>query len=191
MTVPFHNKEYDRLFSEHYVSLCNYAFRLLNCADAAEDVVQDSFVYLWENWERLQPTKSLPNYLLKAVKNRSLNLLKSNYSRFKNTIETQPELVPVEPAPTAQEVMEYHDLEAIVSKALEELPEKCRLIYVLKRFEDMSTKEVAAFYGISAKTVENQMTIAFRKMHAYVQKHWGKHTAVLFSIFISKKMKML
>jgi RNA polymerase sigma-70 factor (ECF subfamily) len=82
--------------------------------------------------------------------------------------------------PNPQELIENKELEAIIERALESLPAKCRTVFTLKRFGDLNNKEVAEQLNISIKTVENQMTIALRKLTAFINEHWG--LAILIAV---------
>lgn len=148
----------------------------------AEDLVQECFAYLWENWSRLAPIDSLKSYLFKSVKNGALNHLKAKFIRSKEPFPHEFNEKVSDQQPSAQELMEAHDLETILEKALQALPEGCRTIFVLKRFNDYSNKEIAELLGISVKTVEAQMTIALARLRNYVIKQWGNSVFILLNI---------
>ena len=78
---------------------------------------------------------------------------------------------------------------AIVERALEKLPERCRIIFVMKRFDGKTNKEIAEFLNISIKTVEAQMTIAIKKMTSYVSVQWGAGVVVLLCIWLRNELK--
>ena len=169
--------------------LCQYSLKLLNNSDAAEDVVQECFAYLWENWQRLENIDSHQHYLFRSVKNRSINYLKRKFNQSKEQLPNELSENIHDWQPSAQEILEVKDLEFILEKALQELPERCRIIFVLKRFENKTTKEIAASLGISIKTVENQMTIAIGRLRAYVLKHWGNSGLLLLNFFLKTSKK--
>ena len=164
--------------------LCRYALKLVNDKAVAEDVVQECFAYLWENWSRLAQIDSLKFYLFKSVKNGSLNHLKAKFIQSKDPFPYEFNEKISDSQPSAQEMMELHDLESILEKALQALPERCRTIFVLKRFDDQSNNEIAGLLGISVKTVEAQMTIALARLRNYVIKHWGSSGIILFNFYL-------
>jgi len=183
---PFGDKDFNRIFDELYVPLCRYTLKFVHDSAIAEDIVQELFIYFWENHIRLGRMNSLNMYLYTAVKNRALNYLKKKYTKI--TVTQSDELVDAFPEELVQnpsELIECKELEAILEKALGSLPEKCRTIFSLKRFADMSNKEIAAHLNISEKTVEAQMTIALRKLTIYVNTHWQNSAIILFSFFIN------
>jgi len=155
--------------------------------DAAEDIVQESFAYLWTNWSRLAQIDSLKSYLFKSVKNGSLNYLKTKFFQSKEQLLTEFNERISDKQPSALELMEVQDLEAILEKALHDLPERCRTIFILKRFDDKSNKEIAELLGISIKTVEAQMTIALARLRNHVIKHWGSSGLILLNLFFPPK----
>ena len=125
-----------------------------------------------------------------AVKNKSLTYLRKKY--IKNTlhqIEDYQDLIIDNQQPTALELLECRDLEAILEKALNQLPERCRIIFAMKRFAGKSNKEIAKDLDISQKTVEAQMTIAIRKLSAYVNTHWDKSLLILLNIVLNFQKK--
>jgi len=182
---PFKDLDYNIHFDELYVPLCQYSLKFVNSNDIAEDIVQDNFVYLWENWTRLAKIDSIKAYMFAAVKNKSLNYLQKKY--VKNTlhqIEDYQESMIDNQHPTALELLECQELEAILEKALNHLPERCRIIFTMKRFAGKSNKEIANDLEISIKTVEAQMTIAIRKLSTYVNTHWDVPAIILLNIIL-------
>ena len=182
---PFFDKDFSNRFEELYVPLCQYAQKFVNDHDVAEDIVQDNFVYLWENWTRLAKIDSIKAYMFVAVKNKSINYLQKKY--IKNTlhqIEDYRDSMIDNQHPTALELLECQELEAILARALSHLPERCRIIFTMKRFAGKSNKEIAKDLDISVKTVEAQMTIAIKKLSAFVNAHWDKPLVILLNIIL-------
>jgi RNA polymerase sigma-70 factor, ECF subfamily len=172
-TDPFNTSAYNNLFHELYVPLCRFSMKFVMNKNAAEDIVQDLFLYLWENWSRLAEIASLKSYVFTAVRNRSLSYLQKNFP--KETTENRDaakETIVQNGLPNPQELIECKELEHILEEALESLPAKCRTIFAMKRFGELSNKEVADELQLSIKTVEAQMTIAIRKLTAFVADHW-------------------
>jgi RNA polymerase sigma-70 factor, ECF subfamily len=169
---PFDDRNFNCLFDELYTPLCQFCTRLVNDADTAEDIVQEQFVYLWENWQRLAPISSIKAYLFKSVKNRSLNYLKKQF--YKNGVDKFEyiETPQVKTSPAASDLLENQELEILLGRALGNLPLRCRTIFTMKRFAEMSNKEIADNLNISVKTVEAQMTIAMKKLNAFVSVDW-------------------
>ncbi|HPR31318.1 MAG TPA: RNA polymerase sigma-70 factor [Prolixibacteraceae bacterium] len=172
LSDPFDDKGYERIFHEWYSSLCNYCFFLINDYDTAEDIVQELFVHLWENWERLKTLESVNGYLIKSVKNRSINYIKKHSKFYVVQLEENSTDLTYNLVPPAGEMVEKKELEAIIDNAIKNLPPRCRTIFILKRMNEMSNTEIAKELNISVKTVEAQMTIALKRLHQFVCEHW-------------------
>lgn len=150
---------FDAVFRQWYEPLCGYAARLTDGdVDEAEDLVQQVFVKIWEQRERLDIAWSLKAYLYKTVHNAALNRLRAAKTRSKylETNASQLENANVQPEESARELDER------LQKALDLLPPQCRLVFELSRFEELKYREIADQLGISIKTVETQMGKALR-----------------------------
>ncbi|MFN0292776.1 RNA polymerase sigma-70 factor [Pedobacter helvus] len=151
---------FEQLFKAHYRALHAYANMLLKDVDIAEEVVQSMFLKLWEKRDLLAVQTSIKAYLYKCIYNDSLNLLKheqvkSKYQNFTvHTMNTHHE--------PASNRVELFELQKALQLALNALPEQCRLVFQLSRFEELKYKEIAERLGISIKTVENQMGKALK-----------------------------
>ena len=146
------------VFKQYYETLCLTAVRITKEANLAEDIVQEVFFELYKKKDTLK-VESLIGYLKRSVYNRSLNKIKSN----KDFIDTdEVELEFHDYTISSHEKIEYKELEEFLNEVIDNLPAKCRLVFVLNRFEQLSYKEVAEKMDISVKTVENQMSKALR-----------------------------
>lgn len=169
---PFDQQEYSQIFEELYEPLCRFGLRLLGNTEQVEDIVQEQFVYLWENWDRLSGIDSIDAYLYKAVKNKSINFLQKQAKNAIHNVDDEKNSLKDHTSKDPQQILEGKNLEKILEKAIESLPGQCRIIFSLKRFGDLSNAEIADKLSISVKTVEAQTTIALRRLRAYLGKHW-------------------
>jgi len=149
---------FKELFNQQYRELLLAAIGILKDENAAKDAVQEVFFQLWKNREKLEITSTLAGYLKRSVINRSLNQIKSRKPFIEDTVLSTNKHRGASP----QELLEAQDLNAVVQKALSELPERCRVIFTLRRIEGYSLKEIAIKLDISPKTVENQITKALK-----------------------------
>lgn len=171
---PFLDSIFTNLFNELYSPLCRYCLNLVNEEEIAEDIVQEQFIYIWEHRERLGDISSLKSYLYTAVRNRSINHLKSRYVvKTENCIDNLANSARIGKLPDPSDLIENKELGVILAKALDKLPEKCRIIFTMKKIGEYTNKEIADHLSISVKTVENQMTIAFKKLVSYLTDHWN------------------
>ncbi|WP_317171577.1 RNA polymerase sigma-70 factor [Spirosoma profusum] len=153
-------RDFEAVFRQHYASLCRYARQLLPDADDAEEEVQAMFLALWEKRNGLIITVSLKSYLFRAVHNRCLNRLKHAAVRneHREYVEYRGEVMADSPA----QALIGDELANQLQRAIQKLPEQCRLAFTLSRFEELTYNEIAERLGISIKTVENQIGKALR-----------------------------
>lgn len=130
---PFDDRNFTQLFDELYVPLCQYCLRLVNDTVTAEDIVQEQFIYFWENRKRLIVISSPSAYLYKSVKNKSLNYLGKQMRNFKvMPLDELKETPSDQLLPSVNDLLENKELNALLERALENLPVKCRTIFTMK-----------------------------------------------------------
>ncbi|MBO9154805.1 RNA polymerase sigma-70 factor [Chitinophaga sp. GCM10012297] len=150
---------FDEIYHRHWRAMYCSAFVVLKDEAACMDLLQDVFVWLWEHRGRLQ-VSVLKAYLLMAVRYKAANYIRRSrvHAAFFEQVErTQVAEETVSP-------VELKELQAIIGQFTLDLPERCRQVFYLSRFEYLSNKEIAEKLGVSEKTVENQLTIALRKL---------------------------
>ena len=149
---------HDRLFQ--------FARMYLHQQQAAEDVVADLFFQLWKSRGMLGGIENFNAYIYRAVRNSCTNYLLSGY-RNRMSGFTQVQLqVSIDPAVPADEAVDFQLLNSALTDAVEQLPERCRIIFKLAKEDGMSHREIAAALDISPSTVEGQLAIAMRRLKA-------------------------
>ncbi|MFZ1688455.1 MAG: RNA polymerase sigma-70 factor [Flavobacteriales bacterium] len=150
---------FEELFRTHYRPLCAFGNSYLKDRDRSEDLVQELFVKLWNERERLAVNTSLKSYLFAAVRNRCLN-------EVSKVVRMRPLNEDVHDAPdeTGRDEEEHTWRSARVQAAIEALPEERRKVFKLSRNEGLKYQEIAQHLGISVKTVENQMGKALKTL---------------------------
>lgn len=161
-------KAYEMFFKAHYNHLCNYANTFLKDKDEAEEVVQNAFMTLWEKRQTLQISGSVKSYMFSMVQNNCLNVLKHQKVKQKHASQV---LASASEADFNEPVIQSVELEHRIFNALQKLPEKCRMIFKLSRFEELKYAEIADKLEISVKTVENQMGKALRLMREELKEY--------------------
>jgi RNA polymerase sigma-70 factor (ECF subfamily) len=167
---------FDALFRKYYQPLCRFARFFSESRSDAEEAVQIAFITLWENRQDISISRSLKAYLYQMVRNNALMLLRKENTRKQyeqQYLDIKEDDLPVEKPLTDEEINKF------VSKGLSVLPEKCRMIFTLSRYDGLTYEEIAEYLEISPKTVENQMGIAFQKLREFLIPVWKK---VLFFI---------
>jgi RNA polymerase sigma-70 factor (ECF subfamily) len=148
---------------EHYGRLCSFAYRFVDSSDVAEDIVQDVFARLWRQFEGFDRADPLP-YLYQAVRNRAVSWLRTQGVRARWQERARPETDAAAPGPGPAALVEAQEIRAAVGRAVQALPDRCRLIFTMHREQELSYSEIARVLGLSIKTVETQMGRALRML---------------------------
>jgi RNA polymerase sigma-70 factor (family 1) len=146
------------LFTHYYRDLVTFAFGLTHDRNAAEEIVQEVFIKLWENRGHLAVEKSLKSYLLKAVQNRSYNWIQHErvHSRYAHWVMDHPVLFDND----TEHYVLHSELEAHLHKALDQLPPDMATAFRLHRLENLTYPEIAQKLGVSVRTVEVRISRA-------------------------------
>lgn len=155
---------FKRIFDRYHAQLMWYLIRRGVPTTAAEDILQNAFLAVWEKRETIDPARSLKGYLYRACQNRAANHFRDQ-SKFVTSDET-PEVAAM---PEQETDLSYHELQSVVDQAVSELPERRRAVFELCFIDGLTYREAADTLGISTKTVENQMGHAFRAVRERVQ----------------------
>jgi|WetSurMetagenome_2_1015567.scaffolds.fasta_scaffold01195_4 RNA polymerase sigma-70 factor, ECF subfamily len=160
---------FELVFRQHFRKLCLYAEHYVKDKAAAEEIVEDFFCYFWDNCKDLIIVSSITGYLFTSTHNRCLKYLrhekvKQHYIESRQYLFTDNEYL----EPVSDDIPEAYlisqDLETAIGKAILSLPEQCRNIFLLNRFEDKTYLEISGHLGISINTVKTQITRAIRKL---------------------------
>ncbi len=172
---------FESIFKGYYAMLCNFAYSFLDDKDEAEEVVQSTFLSIWEKHDSIDIKVSLKSYLYRAVHNSCLNKIKhskvkkahSDYKMSSNNVFDND----------ASENLISKELEHQIEVAINALPPKCAMVFKLSRFENLSYAEIAEQMDISVKTVENQMIKALRVLRVELKDYLP---ALIWLLFLRK-----
>ncbi|EKN08887.1 MULTISPECIES: RNA polymerase sigma-70 factor [Parabacteroides] len=153
---------FDKIYVLYYSRMFRFAKEYVLFDEDAENIVQDVFLLLWEKREVLDIQISLVSYLFALVKNKSLDYLRHKVIADEYKQELSAKL-------TALELLNYsftsdEEIEQILMTAINKLPERCRQVFLKSRIEGKKNREIANELNLTVSTVENQMTIALRKL---------------------------
>jgi len=174
---------FEDVFKNHFKNLHAYACSIVKDDAAAEEIVQNIFYKLWEKKENISVEQSVSAYLYKAVHNESLNFIK--HTKVKAAYRDYA--THTGQAHEATDPATHRELQQKIETAINELPEQCRTIFQLSRFEGLKYRMIADQLGISVKTVENQMGKALRVLRSKL----SDYLPVLFLLFINLKIPVL
>ena len=153
-------KAIELFFNAHYVYLCRVCNNMIRDEEQSEDIVQEVFYDFWKKRNSIDINISVRAYLKRAVVNKTLNHIRDKKFKYQEDMEDHAEVFSSQP-----DILEQMNLEVLEDKifrAIDDLPERCRIIFAMSRFEEMSYKEIAGQLDISIKTVENQISKALR-----------------------------
>lgn len=166
MTVPQVDKldkqGFEALFRKEITRLHNFARQYVSDSDSAMDICQNVFVILWEKRDTLENRDTLKSYLYTSVKNRCLNYIR-DHKKYKSRV-LDLECADEDTFFVAYAQTDTDALETQIHAALASLPERCRQVFEMSRFQDMKYREIAEALDISQKTVEAHMSKAMRML---------------------------
>ncbi|MCL4481762.1 MAG: RNA polymerase sigma-70 factor [Bacteroidetes bacterium] len=152
-------------FHEYFQPLCHLSNHYLEDEDEAKEVVQNAFVKLWEIREHLDKDSNLKNFLFTLVKNDCLNRLKRKQILLKHhekikwmEMHYQYESL----TRMGGDYLEFNELKEKIDLAIKNLPEHCRIVFEMSRFDELKNREIAEKLGVTKKTVEAHLTKALK-----------------------------
>ena len=153
---------YELLFRSNFKGLCYFALKYVKDFETAKEIVQDAFVMLWEKKAGMDTDRSVKAYLTTAIHNKCNNWLRDN-RKFNADMLSLENLVQPDGYTQYDKLVEV-ELTDDIHKAISELPEKCRQIFLMSRNDNLKYHEIADKLEISVKTVETQMSKALQHM---------------------------
>jgi len=155
-------KDFEALFRNEFKGMTLFAMRYVKDFDTAREIVQESFLGLWEKRMQINPEREVKSYLSTSVRNRSLNYLR-DHNKFDRELLAL-EGLSQDTATESNPGIEFSELRGRIDQAVDELPEKCREVFLLNRNEQLKYQEIAEMLGISVKTVEAQISKALEHL---------------------------
>lgn len=156
---------FEALFRAYYERLCAFAEGYVDAPEVAEELVENVFVHVWE--QRGSCPESLKRYLYVAVRNQALKHLAHErvVQRARAAgLRQQRSFGMGQAPPTAEEELHADALAAAIQRTIDQLPPRCREVFLLHRQHEMSYAEIAAYMGLSPRTVENHIARALRAL---------------------------
>jgi len=156
---------FKNIFQQFFQPLYHLSSHYLEDHDEAKEVVQDAFVKLWEVRQNLDEDSNIRNFLFTLVKNNCLNLLKRKQLLLKHheklkwmEMHYQYESL----SRMGDDYLEFNELKDKIDLAVKNLPEHCRVVFEMSRFEELKNREIAEKLGVTQKTVEAHLTKALK-----------------------------
>lgn len=169
--------QFSNIYITYYPKLIRFAKEYVGINEDAENIVQDIFLRIWERQDTIHLIENVNAYLFRLVKNKCLDYLRYRLSieKYNKTVQNSFE---AEMNLKMQSLDRFDDsfiseksMEDIVNEAINSLPPKCREIFLLSRLEGLKYREISERFNISVNTVENQMSIALKKLRIKLKEH--------------------
>lgn len=168
------DKQFEVFYITYFDRFKNFAKKYVYPEEDAENIIQDIFVYLWEKKEDYDFSENFISYVFSTVKHRCIDFLRHKLIEQKTTEHLQSVYMG-QLKLKLQSLIELDkrfdsisEIEALVQKSIDSLPEKCREIFVKNKIEKKTQKDIAKELNISVNTVESQMAIAYTKIRNYL-----------------------
>ena len=161
-------RAFDALFRHYSALVYRFAYGYLKSRPAAEEIVQECFIKIWERREQLRDDVPLKGYLFTTAHHAILNELR----RDQHHLRLAGQVVATGPTSVANEA-EYQEMEALYLAALNKLPPKQREAFLLSRQQGLSYPEIAERQGVSVKTVEAHIMQALKTLRTFFRLHGG------------------
>ena len=154
-------ESFNKVFRHYYAPLTRFCIRFVGDGDQAAEIVQDLFVKVWTNREKLTFTSSFESYMLRSVRNSAITYINKERSHadVNERIYTDDS-----DSNDPSETLQSNNLEASYQKVLATMPEKRREVFLASRFDGLKYAEIATKMGLSQKTVEAHMSAAIKQL---------------------------
>jgi RNA polymerase sigma-70 factor (family 1) len=165
-----YKKQFEEIYTVFYSRMKRFAKSYVIYEEDAENIVQDIFIDIWEKKIDLTVISNVRGYLFLILKNRCIDYIRRKRSESKtisaiqkeNEINLKLKLDSLEALDN--KILTDPDIDALIEKAIENLPEKCRQIFIMNKIDCKKQREIAKELNISINTVESQMSIAYKKL---------------------------
>jgi RNA polymerase sigma-70 factor (ECF subfamily) len=170
-----HEASFKRVFAAFYKRLYQFALSIVKTRETAEEIVEDVFIRIWQQRERLPSIQNLRVYLYTATKNNALNYL----SKKARESITEPfdhiDIELIRSAVTPEQILITAEMYKRIQQAIDALPPRCKMIFKLIREDGLHYKEVAEILNITVNTIDVQMAIAVKRVAASLEAGFGLH----------------
>ncbi|OYX86400.1 MAG: RNA polymerase sigma-70 factor [Flavobacteriales bacterium 32-34-25] len=177
-------KAYKFLLNKFHRKLHAYALTLVNDHSMAQDIVQNVFLKTWKSRNKLNPEFSIQSFLYKSVYNEFINTYQQNKAMMllqQKYIESIQNVVETTDDSSIERML------AIINKEIQNLPPKCQQVFILSKKEGLTNIEIAEHLDVSIKTVEAQISKAYKILK---EKLKDKYTMMLFLLFSDPNKKL-
>lgn len=154
---------FSSLFKANSKTVFNYIYYKFGNEEKAYDAVQEAFMKLWENCEKVSPEKAR-SYVYKVANNLYLNVIKAEKVRLKYADKSNPTT-----HESPEYVLEEKEFKDKLDRALDSLPENQRTTFLLNRIDGKKYAEIAEMEGVSVKAIEKRMHLALKALRDQIE----------------------
>lgn len=170
------------LFDRHWKALYAFVFRLLNDEDQTKDILQNTFLELWNKKDTLLVNDSLLPYLAKVAKNDVISLFRRDKVRLEG-VETLVENL--QRTAYSDERLLTNELQQAIDEELIKMPLNMQRCFQLSRYENKSIRDIASELLLSEQTVKNNISDALRRLRQALSSNPAGYLALLFPILVN------
>jgi len=173
-------KYFEQLFKQYFVPLVAFARKYVTDTDSATEVVHKVFIKIWEKRLEINPDKGIKTYLYTSVYHLSMNHLRYVKKFDGEPLEKANSLY----TESGQSNMEFTELEEKVLNAINTLPDKCKEVFILNRYDELTYQQISEKLNISIKTVEGHITKALKVLRIALQDEQPVQKRILLLFFL-------
>ncbi len=174
-------KAFERFYHYYYEQTFRFAFYFLKDKEACREVVTNVFFSVWQSRKKIQEIRNIETYLYVMVRNEAGRYLSRSHSDALSLGEI-PMQYEASDDPSPEEELQRKELADLVSSIVSELPEKCRVTFLLTYQEGLKPKEIAKMLSISESTVRVQLKIALDKISDRLKSHFLQFFLFMLSV---------
>ena len=159
---------YRQLFIQFYANLSRFVMGFTKNKELTDEIVSDVFINIWRRRKNMEEIKNLKLYLYVSAKNITFNYLKKLHRENMTDLDSV-EIEPEDPFADPGAALITREMNLKLKTAINSLPPRCKLIYTLIKEDNLTYKQTAQLLGISESTVDNQISIALKKISGAIR----------------------
>jgi RNA polymerase sigma-70 factor (family 1) len=162
---------FEKFYNLYYPKIFKFSRYFVKTEELCQEIVMDLFYNMWQSRKKLDGIQNIDGYLYTSVKNLSFKTIKNtNKLQHASLDEFSGEFFIETESP--EQIYVDHELKTIIETAINELPERCKLIFIMVREQGLKHKEIAEILSISEHTVHAQITIATKKISSALKEYY-------------------
>ncbi|MBN1789075.1 MAG: RNA polymerase sigma-70 factor [Bacteroidales bacterium] len=167
---------FEKVFHAYFERICCFAREYVCDWEVARELAQEAFIRLWEIRDNLDDGSDIPALLFTITRNNALNYMKhltvrQKYSDYTKQQHLESQLNLIALSDLQVDILFRNDMQKAIHQAVDELPDRCKEVFIMSRHLGMSYKEIAQKLKISGKTVENHISEALKRLRLKIKQN--------------------